>query len=163
MMGDENGKRVTDNNSIVENLTLTDESNPAGVPEDAVVLQEYQPVVTPEMFNIFINEALELFEEAEAALLELEKSPGNREFIEQVFHSFKGNAGFLGYRDYEILSHSAENIFEDIRNGRSQLNEETISVLLSVIDVMREGIRELKLGEAADLPGKGILIDLLII
>ena len=164
MMGDENGKRVTDNNSIVENLTLTDESNPAGVPEDAVVLQEYQPVVTPEMFNIFINEALELFEEAEAALLELEKSPGNREYIEQVFrvfHSFKGNAGFLGYRDYEILSHRAESIFEDIRKGRSQVNEETISVLLSVIDVMREGIRELKPGEAADLPGKGILIDLL--
>jgi hypothetical protein len=55
MMGDENGKRVPDNNSknnsIVENLTLTDESNPTGVLEDAAVLQEYRPVVTPEMFN----------------------------------------------------------------------------------------------------------------
>lgn len=164
MLGDENGKRDPDNNNIVENLALTDESNSAGVPEEAAVLQEYRPVITPEMVSIFINEALELFEEAETALLELERSPGNREYIEQVFrvfHSFKGNAGFLGYRDYEKLSHRAESIFEDIRKGRSLVNEDTISVLLSVIDVMRDGIRDLKPGKPADLPGKGILIDLL--
>ncbi|MFZ5645357.1 MAG: chemotaxis protein CheA [Bacillota bacterium] len=127
-------------------------------------LQEYQPVIKPEMINIFINESLELFEEAETALLELEKNPENREHIEQVFrvfHSFKGNVGFLGYRDYEVVSHRAESIFEDIRKGRSMVNEETVSVLLSVIDAMRAGIRGLKPGEPADLPGKGILIDLL--
>ncbi len=164
MMGVKSGKHAPDNDSIVENLSLTNEDNPAAVMEDAAVPQEYRPLVTPEMVNIFINEAMELFEEAETALLELEKSPEDREYIEQVFrvfHSFKGNAGFLGYSDYEKLSHRAESIFEDIRKGRSLVNEETISVLLSVIDVMRDGIRSLKPGEAADLPGKDILIDLL--
>ncbi|GBF35106.1 signal transduction histidine kinase CheA [Desulfocucumis palustris] len=164
MTGDNNGKHTPDNDSIAENLTLINEDNPAGVTENEAASQEYRPVVTPEMVNIFINEAMELFEEAETALLELEKSPEDREYIEQVFrvfHSFKGNAGFLGYRDYEKLSHKAESIFEDIRKGRSLVNEETVSVLLSVIDVMRDGTRNLKPGETADLPGKDILIDLL--
>lgn len=163
-MGDENGKSAPDNKAV-KNMTSSEASSPAGAPpEGTAPAQEYRLVITSEMVNIFINESLELFEEAETALLELEKNPANKEYIEQVFrvfHSFKGNAGFLGYRDYEILSHKAENIFSDIRKGCRLVNEEIISVLLSVIDVMRDGARNLRPGEDAELPGKDFLTDLI--
>lgn len=134
-------------------------NSPAGnIPQD----QELQLKISPEMVKRFAEEALETFAEAETALLALEHQPGNDGLIEQAFralHSFKGNAGFFGYLDFEQVSHKAENLLNDIRDGTNRATAETISVLLTVIDALREGLQRLDTGEGIVLPGKGLLIE----
>ena len=134
-------------------------NSPAGnIPQD----QELQLKISPEMVKRFAEEALETFAEAETALLALEHQPGNDGLIDQAFralNSFKGNAGFFGYLDFEQVSHKAENLLNDIRDGTNRATAETISVLLTVIDALREGLQRLDTGEGIVLPGKGLLIE----
>ncbi|MGD0152351.1 MAG: chemotaxis protein CheA [Thermacetogeniaceae bacterium] len=94
--------------------------------------------ITPEMARRFAEETQELCEEAEMALLSLEKT-ANAELSSQVFrafHSIKGNAGFFGYGDIENLSHLAENVLGIIRERKQVCDQATMPVLLSVLDAI---------------------------
>jgi chemotaxis protein histidine kinase CheA len=53
--------------------------------------------ITPEMIKSFTEDALELCEEVESALLALERMPDAESAGQafRAFHSIKGNAGFL--------------------------------------------------------------------
>lgn len=126
-------------------------------------LEEMSLAITPEMIRRFTEEALELCEEAEASLLDLEKTP-LAEYAGQAFrafHSFKGNAGFFGYSDLERVSHLAEAVLDGIRSGERKSHPATISALLAVIDVLRAGVRGINQGEGGDIPDKDRIIDLL--
>ena len=72
------------------------------------------------MIKSFVEEALELCENAESALLALEKIPDDESAGQafRAFHNIKGNAGFLGYGDLEKISHLAENLLDGSGMGR---------------------------------------------
>lgn len=114
--------------------------------ENLEVPCEFQFDITPEMYKRFTDEAIEIFEEIEAALLELEDNPADKECVERVFrgfHSFKGNAGFFGYSQLEQLSHQAETLLAEIRDKGAQVDGKAISALLAVVDSLREGVLSL--------------------
>ena len=122
---------------------------------------EFKLTITPEMIKRFTDEAMDTFEEAETTLLQMELRPNDKELIEQVFrnfHSFKGNAGFFGYADFEKLSHKAENLLDSVRDGRSSASPAIISVLLSVVDVLRIGVHGLEKGELISIPNLAQLL-----
>ena len=61
--------------------------------------------ITPEMVKSFIEEADELLQQMEQGLLNWLKSPDDMELISELFraiHSFKGNCGFLNFKDLDI-------------------------------------------------------------
>jgi chemotaxis protein histidine kinase CheA len=91
------------------------------------------------MIKSFTEETLELCEEAESALLALEKMPDTESAGQafRVFHSIKGNAGFFGYGDLEKISHLAESVLDQIREGEPVCDQTTMSVLLKVVDAIR--------------------------
>lgn len=128
-------------------------------------LEEMKLEITPEMTRRFAEEALELCDEAEAALLELEKPPHLTEYAGdafRAFHSFKGNAGFFGYSDLEKVSHLAEAALNDIRDGRKKCGPAVISALLSVIDTLRSGVKNISEGGGGGLPERDRIIQLLV-
>ncbi len=133
-------------------------------PENEPILdfaEEFKLTITPEMIKRFTDEAMDTFEEAETTLLQMELRPNDKELIEQVFrnfHSFKGNAGFFGYADFEKLSHKAENLLDSVRDGRSSASPAIISVLLSVVDVLRIGVHGLEKGELISIPNLAQLL-----
>jgi len=115
---------------------------------------EFKLTITPEMIKRFTDEAMDTFEEAETTLLQMELRPNDKELIEQVFrnfHSFKGNAGFFGYADFEKLSHKAESLLDSVRDGRSSASPAIISILLAVVDVLRIGVHSLEKGELVSI------------
>ena len=117
--------------------------------------------ITPEMIKQFVSEAEELLESSEQALLGLEKDPKNEEFISQAFrafHSFKGNSGFLGYRDLENVSHQAETVLDKIKESSRPVESRIFSILLEVLDFLRGGIALLDEGKNPDIPGKAGVI-----
>jgi len=131
--------------------------------------EQEQPVlkltITEEMVKQFTVESYELLESAEGELLELEKEPENPDHISQVFrymHSFKGNAGFLGYKDLEKLSHHAETVLDRLRDGSSTAPAELFTLLLEIIDFLKGGVDSLANGiepNISCMPGLISLLD----
>jgi two-component system chemotaxis sensor kinase CheA len=132
-------------------------------PEDAGAgTEELSLELPPEMIKRFTEETAALCDEAEAALLALEKAPDDPEYAGQAFralHSLKGNAGFFGYAEIEELSHYAEAVLDLIREGQKECDSVTISFLLIAVDALRERIRQVSNGLVPEIPGKKELLE----
>ena len=85
----------------------------------------------------FIEESRDLLRDMEAALLELEKSPGHGEAIDAVFraaHTIKGSAGVFELDAIVELTHAMENVLVEVRAGRIEAGADLIALLLSCGD-----------------------------
>ena len=88
----------------------------------------------------FIEEAIDLINNLEEALLNLEKKPDDNELIAAVFrimHSLKGGGGMFGFDDISHFTHNLETIYDEVRNNRLKLTEELLSVTFSAVDHLR--------------------------
>lgn len=120
-------------------------------------LEEMSLDITPEMTGRFVEESNELLDDAERALLTLEKTQDDLESAGQAFrdlHSFKGNAGFFGYAELEEVSHHAETLLDRIRAGVIVCDAVAVSFLLIAIDVLRAGVRQIDNNITPELSGK---------
>ena len=93
-----------------------------------------------EELQIFLVEAYENIDKVEGLLVELEKAPNNQPAIHDVFrsiHTIKGNSGFLGLKQLEILCHRAEAVLDCARNRVIPIDGKVISALLTAIDTIR--------------------------
>ncbi len=109
-----------------------------------------------EILEHFIEEANELLDEAENVLLQLEGLPDDLELANNCFrfiHSFKGNAGFLGFEPLEKVSFHVENILGEIREGRQACSSITISFLLYAVDALRNAVALINDGNDPEIPG----------
>jgi two-component system chemotaxis sensor kinase CheA len=112
--------------------------------------------ITPEMAIQFSVESQELIDQAEQALLALEKEPNNLEHLSQAFramHSFKGNCGMFGHRDLEKLSHQSETVLAEIKDNARSITNDLISLLLEILDELKGGLRMITEGQAAKIQG----------
>lgn len=95
----------------------------------------------------FTTESGEHIESAEAALLELETKPNDKEVLNTIFRSFhtiKGMAGFLNLMEIGLLAHSAENLLDLARKGELILADKIIDVVFESIDMLKKMIASLK-------------------
>lgn len=88
----------------------------------------------------FIDESFEIIENLTNGLLELEENPtGQSELVNDLFrffHNMKGNSGIIGYNDLNALTHEAETLLNNVRQGNITPTHELIDLLLLVVDVM---------------------------
>jgi two-component system chemotaxis sensor kinase CheA len=106
----------------------------------------------PEMLD-FITETREYLAAAEVALIELEKSPGNREYLNEIFrcfHNVKGISGFLNLRDFQELAHNAESLMDDARSGRTEFEGECATLAFESLDMLKEMVRRVVAALAGD-------------
>lgn len=111
--------------------------------------------------NDFLCESREHIANSEQALLELEKSPGDKELINTVFrafHTIKGVAGFMNLTPIVSLAHSAEFLLDGARNDKITLTSQTMSIILKTCDLMGQMIRVF---EGATPPTNGQLKSLI--
>jgi len=112
----------------------------------------------------FVAESREILDEAERTLLALEKDPGSAELAGRAFralHSFKGNAGFMGYGELEEVAHRAETLLEKIRDGEKNCDPVSISFLLIAVDALRDGVACLEMGGPPRVEGKNEIVEYL--
>lgn len=159
--GDLGGAETQEQASSADDETRLD-TRPSGQPEDAGPyiptgnLDDMGLEITPEIIKHFVEESSEILDEAESALLSLEKAPGDSETVGRAFrafHSFKGNAGFLGYSGLEEISRQGENLLGRSRDLQKPCDPVAISFLLIATDILRDGIRQIEQGLTPDLPG----------
>ncbi len=92
------------------------------------------------LIETFKDEALELIQELEAALLELEESPEDSSPIDRVFralHTLKGSGGLAGFDNVAGFCHEAETVFEQVRSGERKVDEKLVSLTLSAQDHLK--------------------------
>ena len=118
---------------------------------DNVLAKPQQAFVIPEddvpLVLDFITESTEHIESAEAALLELETIPDDKEVLNKIFrafHTIKGMAGFLNLTEIGSLAHSAENLLDLARKGELVLTGGNTDVIFESIDMLKKMIVGLK-------------------
>ena len=89
----------------------------------------------------FLIESNENLGRLDQEIVELEKEPGNRELVASIFrtiHTIKGTCGFLGFDKLTGVTHSAENILSQVREGKRRATNSLISIILEAVDATKE-------------------------
>jgi two-component system, chemotaxis family, sensor kinase CheA len=90
--------------------------------------------------EIFRQEASELFETLEGALLDLGLRPDDRELVDSAFralHTIKGSGAMFGFDKVAAFTHEFETAFELVRKGEIRPTHELIAVALAAKDYIR--------------------------
>ena len=106
----------------------------------------------------FRQEAQELLEILEQALLDLEHTPGDMELVDTAFralHTIKGSGAMFGFDAVAGFTHHVETAFDLVRKGKVIASRELIAVTLSAKDRMRLLIEH---PEAADALAEGTIL-----
>ncbi|MDO9710931.1 chemotaxis protein CheA [Paracraurococcus lichenis] len=88
----------------------------------------------------FRQEAQDLLEQLEQALLDLDQMPGNMELIDSAFralHTIKGSGAMFGFEKVAAFTHHVENAFDEVRKGRIAATPELIALALAAKDHIR--------------------------
>lgn len=107
--------------------------------------------------EIFLAEALENIGELNRLLTQFEKNPSDNKPVHAIFritHTLKGNALGMGFDKIAELSHSLEDLFGVVREGRLTLSSDVISSVFRAVDVLGALVNALTSG--ADVKYKGI-------
>src|SRR5260370_39951766 len=83
------------------------------------------------------QDASELFDALEGALLDLGLRPDDRELVDTAFralHTIKGSGAMFGFDDVANFTHEFETAFDRVRKGEIRPNQDLISVALAAKD-----------------------------
>src|SRR3954468_2941040 len=111
--------------------------------------------------EVFRQEASELFEVLEGALLDLGQRPGDRELVDSAFralHTIKGSGAMFGFDKVASFTHEFETAFDRVRKGEIEPTQELISVALAAKDYIRALIEDPQ--STDDVIGEAILDEL---
>jgi two-component system chemotaxis sensor kinase CheA len=93
-----------------------------------------------ELLQDFLLEASDLLADVDSKLMDLEKSPNDKNILNVIFrgfHTIKGGAGFLNATELVTLCHLTENLFDKLRNDELQLSPGLLDVILAATGEVR--------------------------
>jgi two-component system chemotaxis sensor kinase CheA len=82
----------------------------------------------------FIAESRELLEEMETSLLAIGEMEDRAETINAIFraaHTIKGSSGLFGLDNVVAFTHLAESVLDEVRDGKLEIDEPLVALLLS--------------------------------
>ncbi len=112
------------------------------------------------IINEFLIESAENLSRLEQEIVKLEQRPRDPDLLASIFrtiHTIKGTCGFLAFSALESVTHIAENILSQLRNGERQLTPQLTSLILETMDAIR---KELAAIEATSLESGATYDDL---
>lgn len=98
----------------------------------------------------FLQESAELLEQMESILLDAEADSITAEQLGALFrsmHTIKGSAGLFGLEEIVHFTHQAENLLDQLRDGKLQLDAELSGVLLRSHDHVKAQLAAVAAGQ----------------
>jgi two-component system chemotaxis sensor kinase CheA len=89
----------------------------------------------------FLVESYENLSRLDQELVELEKHPTDAALLASILrtiHTIKGTCGFLAFSTLERMSHQAESLLSQLRDGERELNPALVSLILETVDAVRK-------------------------
>ena len=102
---------------------------------------ENTPMQDEEVIREFLIESHENLSRLDQELVELEKHPKDAALLASVFrtiHTIKGTCGFLAFSTLEAISHQAESLLSQLRDGLRELTPSLVSLILETVDATRK-------------------------
>jgi len=118
-------------------------------------MQEDQDIVRE-----FLVESHENLSRLDQDLIELELHPKDTALLASVFrtiHTIKGTCGFFAFSTLEKITHQAETLLSQLRDGRRELNPSLVSLILETVDATRKVLASI---EASGKEGSDLYEDL---
>lgn len=94
-----------------------------------------------EVIREFLVESHENLSRLDQELVELEKHPKDAELLASIFrtfHTIKGTCGFLAFSTLERITHQAESLLSQLRDGERELSPSLVSLILETVDATRK-------------------------
>ncbi len=95
---------------------------------------------TKHLIAEFLNDTSEDLARVDQLLVRVEQGESDADTIHslfRIFHTHKGNAGFLGFNDIVDLTHATEHLLSLIREGRIQPHGEYLEIIFLATDWFR--------------------------
>ncbi len=105
------------------------------------------------MKAVYLEEASELLDKLEGALLQLDETPEEKSIIEEVFrimHTLKGNSSMFGFIKIAEFIHNLETVYDLIRTGKQQVSKDLIDVTLASMDHIKQIVDDHELQDGAN-------------
>ena len=102
----------------------------------------------------FYEESFEGLDIMETELLALDVGEADLETINTIFraaHSIKGGSGTFGLNDVATFTHVMETLLDEMRDGKRNVTQEGVNILLESVDVLREMLSTLQAEEELDV------------
>jgi two-component system, chemotaxis family, sensor kinase CheA len=116
-----------------------------------------------DLLQDFLTEATDLLSGVDNKLVDLEKTPGDKKLLNDIFrgfHTIKGGAGFLNAAELVTLCHLTENLFDKFRNGEMQVTSEAMDVVMAATGAVRDMFGALEKGVQPDPADASLLAKL---
>ncbi|MBL8468651.1 chemotaxis protein CheA [Methyloversatilis discipulorum] len=113
-----------------------------------------------DLLQDFLVEATDLLSGVDNKLVDLEKTPGDRGLLNEIFrgfHTIKGGAGFLNAAELVALCHLTENLFDKLRNGEMNVTPVLMDVILDATGIVRDMFGALERGMQPTAADPGVM------
>src|SRR6201996_9169037 len=100
-----------------------------------------------ETIREFLVESHENLSRLDQDLVELEKRPGDANLLGSIFrtiHTIKGACGFLAFSVLEAITHQAETLLSQLRDGQRELTPALVSLILETVDATRKVLAQIE-------------------
>ena len=101
-----------------------------------------------EIVKEFLIESNENLSKLDREIVELEQRPTDGILLGSIFrtfHTIKGSCGMLGFQNLEGVTHAAENLLSQIRNGERQLTPDLASLILQTVDAVKSELQAIEI------------------
>jgi two-component system, chemotaxis family, sensor kinase CheA len=100
-----------------------------------------------ETIREFLVESHENLTRLDQDLFALEKHPGDANLLGSIFrtiHTIKGACGFLAFSVLEAITHQAETLLSQLRDGQRELTPALVSLILETVDATRQVLAQIE-------------------
>src|SRR5258708_15394684 len=105
-----------------------------------------------ELLRDFLTETNESIDVVDVELVRFEHDPNNAKILDNIFrlvHTIKGTCGFLGLPRLEALTHAAEALMGNFRDG-APVTSDAVSLILATIDRIKTLLDRLERTQAEE-------------
>ncbi len=105
-----------------------------------------------ELLRDFLTETNESIDVVDVELVRFEHDPNNAKILDNIFrlvHTIKGTCGFLGLPRLEALTHAAEALMGNFRDGAS-VTSDAVTLILATIDRIKMLLDRLERSQAEE-------------
>jgi len=118
---------------------------------------------TSQYMEIFLEDTIENLHYLNDALLYLEKDPGSKDKIDEIFraaHTIKGMAATMGFGRMAALTHKMEDVLSEFRDGNLEVKQDVITLLFKCLDTLENMANSIREGSNDDMPIDGLIEEL---
>lgn len=106
------------------------------------------------LFADFIQEARSYIADMEVCLLALEQESYEDDTVNRLFravHTIKGTAAFFDLTTIVELTHTLENLLDQLRNGELSVTTALVDMLLEVLDLLKQLVNQPAVSQGKDI------------